>query len=113
MELRTGYTDKLRASPIHRWSILASEMVPLFAQAAAMAAIILVICLLLGTPIVTGIPGILLILVLSGLFGLAISGAKLHSGADHEERAGHEHVLAAPVPADVRVNRLRAGGAHA
>jgi ABC-2 type transport system permease protein len=75
MELRTGYTDKLRASPIHRWSILASEMVPLFFQAAAMAAIILVICLLLGTPIVTGIPGILLILTLSGLFGLAISGA--------------------------------------
>ncbi len=64
MEYRTGYTDKLRASPIHRWSILASEMVPLFFQAAAMAAIILVICLLLGTPIVTGIPGILLILCL-------------------------------------------------
>ena len=113
MELRTGYTDKLRASPIHRWSILASEMVPLFFQAAAMAAIILVICLLLGTPIVTGIPGILLILALSGLFGLAIFWGKLHSGADHQERAGHEHVLAAPIPADVRVNRLRARGAHA
>jgi ABC-2 type transport system permease protein len=75
VELRGGYTDKLRASPIHRWSILASEMVPLFFQAAAMSAIILVIVLLLGTPIVTGLPGALLILVLAGLFGLAISGA--------------------------------------
>ena len=75
MEIRSGYTDKLRASPIHRWSILASEMVPLFFQAAAMAAIILAICILLGTPIETGIPGILIILTLSGLFGLAISGA--------------------------------------
>ena len=37
MEYRTGYIDKLRASPIHRWSILAGEMVPLFFQAAAMA----------------------------------------------------------------------------
>jgi ABC-2 type transport system permease protein len=74
MELRTGYTDKLRASPIHRWSILASEMVPLFFQAAAMSAIILVLCVLLGTPIATGIPGALLILVIAGLFGLAISG---------------------------------------
>ncbi len=37
MEIRSGYTDKLRASPIHRWSILASEMVPLFFQAAAMS----------------------------------------------------------------------------
>jgi ABC-2 type transport system permease protein len=49
-------------------------MVPLFFQAAAMSAIILLICVLLGTPIVTGIPGVLLILALSGLFGLAICG---------------------------------------
>jgi ABC-2 type transport system permease protein len=75
VEIRGGYTDKLRASPIHRWSILASEMVPLFFQAAAMSAIILVICVLLGTPIETGLPGALAILVLAGLFGLAISGA--------------------------------------
>jgi ABC-2 type transport system permease protein len=75
VELRSGYTDKLRASPIRRWSILASEMVPLFFQAAGMSAIILAICVVLGTPIVTGIPGILVILSLSGLFGLAISGA--------------------------------------
>jgi ABC-2 type transport system permease protein len=74
IELRGGYTDKLRASPIHRWSILASEMVPLFFQAAGMSAIILLICVLLGTPIVTGLPGALLILVLAGLFGLAICG---------------------------------------
>jgi ABC-2 type transport system permease protein len=50
-------------------------MVPLFFQAAGMSAIILAICVVLGTPIVTGIPGILVILSLSGLFGLAISGA--------------------------------------
>lgn len=75
VEIRGGYTDKLRVSPIHRWSILASEMVPLFFQAAAMAAIILVICVVLGTTIVTGIPGALLILALAGLFGLALSGA--------------------------------------
>lgn len=74
VELRTGYTDKLRVSPIRRWSILLGEMVPLFFQAAAMAAIILAVCIVLGTPIVTGIPGILLILALAGLFGLAMSG---------------------------------------
>jgi ABC-2 type transport system permease protein len=75
MEIRSGYTDKLRASPIHRWSILLSEMVPLFFQAAGMSAILLVICVVLGTPIATGIPGALFILALAGLFGLAISGA--------------------------------------
>ena len=30
VEYRNGYLDKLRASPIGRWSILAGEMVPLF-----------------------------------------------------------------------------------
>jgi ABC-2 type transport system permease protein len=75
VEYRTGYVDKLRASPISRWSILAGEMVPLFFQAAVMAGIILVISLLLGATIATGIGGFFLILGLAGLFGVALSGA--------------------------------------
>ena len=74
VEYRTGYMDKLRALPIGRWSILAAEMVPVFFQAAAMAGIILVVSVLLGATIVTGIPGFLLILVLAGYFGLALAG---------------------------------------
>ena len=35
VEYRNGYLDKLRASPIGRWSILAGEMFPLFFQAAS------------------------------------------------------------------------------
>jgi ABC-2 type transport system permease protein len=75
VEYRTGYVDKLRVSPISRWSILAGEMVPLFFQAAAMSAIILVISLLLGASIVTGLAGFVLILGLAGLFGVALAGA--------------------------------------
>jgi ABC-2 type transport system permease protein len=75
VEYRTGYVDKLRAYPIRRWSILAAEMVPLFFQAAVMSAIILVISLLLGASIVTGVGGFLLILALAGLFGVALAGA--------------------------------------
>ena len=75
VEYRTGYIDKLRASPIRRWSILAGEMVPLFFQAALMAGIILVISLLLGATIVTGIGGFLIILALAGVFGIALAGA--------------------------------------
>lgn len=74
VEYRNGYLDKLRASPIERWSILAGEMVPLFFQAAAMAGVLLIVSLLLGATIVTGLGGLLLILVLSGLFGLAFAG---------------------------------------
>jgi ABC-2 type transport system permease protein len=75
VEYRTGYIDKLRATPIRRWSILAGEMVPLFFQAALMAGIILVISLPLGATIVTGVGGFLLILALAGVFGIALAGA--------------------------------------
>jgi ABC-2 type transport system permease protein len=75
VEYRTGYLDKLRASPISRWSILAGEMVPLFFQSAAMAGVLLLVSVLLGATIVTGLGGFLLILALSGLFGVAFAGA--------------------------------------
>jgi ABC-2 type transport system permease protein len=74
VEYRNGYLDKLRASPIARWSILAGEMVPLFFQAAAMAGILLLVSLLLGATLVTGVGGFLIILALSGLFGIAFAG---------------------------------------
>src|SRR5713226_1761523 len=74
VEYRTGYLDKLRASPIARWSILAGEMVPLFFQAAVMAGVLLLVSLLLGATIVTGVGGFLLLLALSGAFGIAFAG---------------------------------------
>ncbi len=74
IEYRTGYLDKLWANPISRWSILAGEMVPLFFQAAAMAGVLLIVSLLLGATIVTGVGGFLLILALSGAFGVAFAG---------------------------------------
>ena len=74
VEYRSGYLDKLRASPIARWSILAGEMVPLFFQAAAMAGILLLVSLLLGATLVTGVSGFVIILLLSGVFGIAFAG---------------------------------------
>lgn len=74
VEYRTGYLDKLRAYPIGRWAILAGEMVPLFFQSAVMAGIVLIVSLLLGATIVTGVGGFLLILALSGAFGIAFAG---------------------------------------
>lgn len=75
VEYRSGYLDKLRAYPISRWSILAGEMVPLFFQAAAMAGILLVVSVLLGATIVTGVGGFLLIVLLAGAFGVAFAGS--------------------------------------
>jgi len=74
IEYRSGYLDKLRSAPIGRWSILAGEMVPLFFQAALMSGVLLAVSVILGASVATGIGGVLLILVLSGGFGLAFAG---------------------------------------
>ena len=75
VEYRSGYMDKLWVAPIRRISILAGEMVPIFFQAAAMAGVVLVVSLLLGAPLETGVGGFLLILALAGYFGIAFAGA--------------------------------------
>ena len=74
VEYRNGYVDKLRALPIRRWSILAAEMVPLFLQAGVMAGVVLAVSVLLGASVATGIGGALLIMALSGAFGIAWAG---------------------------------------
>jgi len=74
VEYRSGYLDKLRATPIARFSILAGEMTPLFLEAAVLAGVLLGVSLLLGATMVTGIGGFLVILGLCGVFGVAFSG---------------------------------------
>jgi ABC-2 type transport system permease protein len=74
VEYRSGYLDKLRATPISRFSILSGEMVPLFFEAAIMSSILLGVSVLLGATLATGVGGLVLILLLSGLFGIAFAG---------------------------------------
>ena len=73
-DYRNGYLDKLRAAPIRRYAILAGELVPLALEVALMSGAILLISLLLGAHIATGIPGALAILILAAAFGVAWSG---------------------------------------
>jgi len=74
VEYRNGYMDKLRATPIRRVSILFGELAPLFLESAVMAGGILALSVVLGATIKTGIVGAAMILVLSGLFGMAWAG---------------------------------------
>ncbi|MDQ2942709.1 MAG: ABC transporter permease [Candidatus Dormibacteraeota bacterium] len=74
VEYRNGYIDKLRVTPIHRVSILVGELAPLFFESAIMAGGILAMSVVLGATIKTGVIGAALILVLSGLFGMAWAG---------------------------------------
>ena len=73
-DYRNGMLDKLRVTPISRYSILAGELVPLFAECVVMGGVILLLSVVLGATVVTGIPGAAMILVLAGAFGVAWSG---------------------------------------
>jgi ABC-2 type transport system permease protein len=73
-DYRNGYLDKLRLAPISRYAILAGELVPLFVECVAMAAIILVLSVLLGAPVATGLPGAVAVALLGGAFGVAWAG---------------------------------------
>lgn len=73
-DYRNGYLDRLRIAPISRYAILAGEFVPLFVECVVMAAIILVLSVLLGAPVATGLPGAIGVALLGGAFGVAWSG---------------------------------------
>lgn len=77
VDWRNGYLDKLRASPIDRYAILAGELVLLFVVSAAMAAGILVLAILLGAHIATGIAGFVGIVLLGGAFGIGWAGTSM------------------------------------
>ena len=77
VDWRNGYLDKLRASPINRLAILAGELVPLFVVSMAMAAAILILAVLLGAHVATGLPGALAIVLLGGGFGVAWAGTSM------------------------------------
>ncbi len=77
VDWRTGYLDKLRAAPINRFSILAGELVPLFAECVVMAAIILVLAVLLGANVATGPAGFVAISLLGGAFGVSWAGTSM------------------------------------
>lgn len=77
VDWRNGYLDKLRASPINRFAILAGELVPLFLESTAMAAAILGLAVLLGAHVTTGLIGATGIVLLGGAFGVAWAGTSM------------------------------------
>lgn len=77
VDWRNGFLDKLRASPINRYAILAAELVPLFLESAAMAGAILVLAILLGAHVATGPAGFVAIVLLGGGFGVAWAGTSM------------------------------------
>jgi ABC-2 type transport system permease protein len=70
MDMNSGYFDRMLISPISRVSLLLGLMVADF----IMAIVLCLLGIISGVNFVTGIPGILAFLLISGLWGLAFTG---------------------------------------
>ncbi|MBI4258158.1 MAG: ABC transporter permease [Thaumarchaeota archaeon] len=73
-DITSGYFDRLLVSPINRWALLLGLMMADFALVLALSLPVLLLGLIVGVRFVTGILGVSVFLLLSGLWGLVYSG---------------------------------------
>jgi ABC-2 type transport system permease protein len=73
-EIEGGYFDKLRATPIPRWSIVMGRLVAEGAKCALISAVIVLLALPFGIEIASGPLGFLLLVALSTGWGVVYSG---------------------------------------
>lgn len=73
-DIQSGYFDRLLVSPVNRISLLLGLMVADFALVIALSIPVLILGFALGVTFTTGIFGVLMFLLLSGLWGLAFTG---------------------------------------
>ena len=73
-EIEGGYFDKLRAMPIPRYSMALGRLVAEAAKGIVLSSIIVLIALPFGITIASGVPGFVLIVALSALWGVVYAG---------------------------------------
>jgi ABC-2 type transport system permease protein len=73
-EIELGYFDKLLVAPIRRSSLIFGRLTADLFRGVAGSALVLLVGLALGARIKTGVPGALVIVLLSALFGVAYAG---------------------------------------
>lgn len=73
-DIQSGYFDRLLISPINRWSLLLGLMVADFLLVMTLSLLVVIVGFISGVTFTTGIPGILVYLLFSGLWGLAFTG---------------------------------------
>jgi ABC-2 type transport system permease protein len=77
-DIDSGFFDKLRVAPISRASIVAGLLATDAVRYALHALVVALVAVALGAKVATGVPGVLVLLVLGGLFGAAWSGISLN-----------------------------------
>jgi len=73
-DMDSGFLDKLLTTPINRFAILLGKMGGDLTRMVLQAGLILVMAVLAGVHIHTGLLGVIFVIVISGLFGLALAG---------------------------------------
>ncbi len=73
-DMDSGFLDKLLTTPINRFSILLGKMGGDLTRMILQALLILALAFVAGVRIKTGLFGVLFILIISGLFGVALAG---------------------------------------
>jgi ABC-2 type transport system permease protein len=73
-DVESGYLDKMRTTPIRRASILMGKVFSDGFRIVIQVLIIIVLAYVLDVHVITGLPGIVLILLISMFFGIAWSG---------------------------------------
>ncbi len=73
-EIEGGYFDKLRAIPIPRYSIVLGRLVAEGAKCVVISVVIVLIALPFGITIASGVPGFLLLVALTSLWGVVYAG---------------------------------------
>jgi ABC-2 type transport system permease protein len=68
-----GYLDKLMSMPIARSSVIVSRFVFQLGQGSVQTLLVILIALLMGVEIATGVPGVIVILIAAGLLTLAVT----------------------------------------
>jgi ABC-2 type transport system permease protein len=73
-EIEGGYFDKLRATPISRSALILGRLYAEVAKTAVITVVMIIIAMLFGVRIESGIPGLLVILLICSLWAVVFSG---------------------------------------
>ncbi len=74
LDMERGYFDKLLLTPASRWAIIIGRVWADAVRAIFFAGIMLIAALLAGSGMASGVAGVVIILIIAGLFGGAYSG---------------------------------------
>lgn len=74
VDLRTGYFDKLRTTPVHAGSVIVARLFAEMTRVSVQATIVLLLSFALGARLATGVLGAIVMIVAATLFSAATTG---------------------------------------